>query len=140
MKLQTISQAPKVSSAKLGVYCAIFCLATGLVYGWLESMSYPVNSFSKGWMAFSTTLFWGGAIVSFVLFKNGRKHAPLVLLAVYAINIVVSVLAVNDCNLANFRVLLPTNESRVESGDINSFHRGLRDFISTPNYYDPQAK
>ena len=95
MKFQTIPQSPNVSSAKLGVYCSLFCLGTGLVYGWLESMNYPVNSFCKGWMAFSTTLFWGGVVAAFLMHKKGVKAAPLVFLAVYGVNIIVSLFSVN---------------------------------------------
>lgn len=90
-----LKQSPKVSSAKIGIYCTLFCLGAGLVYGWLESMNYPVNSFGKGWMAFSTTLFWGGVVVAFLMHIKGFRGAPLIFLAVYGVNIIVSVFSVN---------------------------------------------
>ena len=111
---KTITPPPKVSSAKIGIYCTLFCLGAGLVYGWLESMNYPVNSFGKGWMAFSTTLFWGGVVVAFLMHIKGFRGAPLIFLAVYGVNIIVSLFSVN---LYDFKQELQRGNPQLMMGD-----------------------
>ncbi len=133
MRIQTISQSPKVSSAKLGVYCSLFCLGAGLVYGWLESMNYPVNSFGKGWMAFSTTLFWSGVVVAFLMHRKGFRGAPLIFLAVYGINIIVSLFSVNmyDFKQARSHLIMQLQEQ--------DSHRTMGDYFFPPPDYSPNS-
>lgn len=97
MTKESIRTRPKVSSAQIGIYCSVFCLLTGLIYGNLESIHYPVNPFAKGLISFANALLWGGAFWSLVLFKRGNKLAPLILLGAYAVNVSVSLLTVNLC-------------------------------------------
>lgn len=140
MKFQALSETPKVSSAKLGIYCSIFCLVAGIAYGNLESISYPVNSFAKGLISFSSALFWGGAICSFFLLKQGKKFAPLVLLGVYAINIFVSLYAVNICGMNKTSAIQSSSKRQIESTNLNPSHLMLRDDIKQPDYYDPSKR
>lgn len=140
MKVETLQQTPKVSSAKLGIYCVIFCLTAGLVYGNLETMHYPVTPFAKGLIAFSNALFWGGAVVAFFMFKRGNKLAPLLLLFVYAVNVLVPLYAINVCGLRSNHIIDSETSGRVESKNIHPLHRMLRDDTSEIHFYDPRQR
>jgi hypothetical protein len=97
MKFQALSEKPKVSSAKLGIYCTIFCLVAGIIFGSLKAMSYPANSFGMGLISFAWSLFWCGLTFSLVNIKAGNKRAPLFLLGIYGFNILISIFVVNVC-------------------------------------------
>lgn len=89
-------------------------------------------------MAFSTTLFWGGVVVAFLMFRKGMRPASLVLLAVYTVNISVSVYAVNNCELnADIEKLYA---QQIESTNIHPSHRMLGDFFFPPPDYSPKFK
>lgn len=103
MKVETIKQTPKVSSAKLGIYCTVFCLVAGLIFGTLKATDYPVNPFGMGLVSFAWTLFWCGLLFALLKCRAGSKRAPLVILGMYAVNILISLFVCNFCQLGTER-------------------------------------
>jgi hypothetical protein len=98
MKFQALPETSKVSSAKLGIYCTIFCLVAGIIFGNLKAMSYPANSFGMGLISFAWSLFWCGLTFSLLNINAGSKRAALFLLCIYGVNVLISIFVVNVCS------------------------------------------
>jgi len=140
MKMESVRKKPKVSSAKIGIYCSVFCLIAGLIYGNLESIHYPVNPFAKGLISFANALFWGGLFWSLLLFKQGKKLAPLILLGAYAVNVSVSLFTVNLCGLNPCGQIDAAPGVQIESSNIHPMHRLIRDYTPEAKFYDPSRR
>ncbi|MBX9951608.1 MAG: hypothetical protein K2Y39_20730 [Candidatus Obscuribacterales bacterium] len=140
MRLESTQTPPRVSSAKIGIYCSVFCLFAGLIYGNLESIHYPVNPFAKGLISFANALLWGGVIWSLLLFKQGKKLAPLILLGAYAVNVSVSLLSVNLCGLNTCGQADAAKGGHIESRNIHPMHRQIRDYMPEAKFYDPSRR
>lgn len=101
MKIQALSETPKVSSAKLGIYCTIFCLVSGLIFGTLKSSNYPVTPFGMGLVSFAWALFWCGLGLAALKLRTGNRIVPLLILGIYTVNIAVSIYVLNCCQITS---------------------------------------
>lgn len=90
-------KAQTVSTANIGIFCVLFCMMAGFIYGGFEVAQYPANAFGKGLLAFGGSLFWSALIYSFIRHKRNEKFGSLILLSAYVLNVCLFIFVLQNC-------------------------------------------
>ena len=85
-------QKDKGSWAKVGIYCSIFCMLTGSVYGLLYNTGCPSTPIGMGVMVFTCVLSW--YLLGFLLWAIVRKRFVKLALTLFLTGFLASEVAI----------------------------------------------